>query len=104
MDFELECGRRAACVCNPRALILLLNLENKNHRIVTEAVNFLLVAIYRYFFCPEQILSGQNVVLKGVLFQDTVKSFKMQQSHLHILKLGMDKFGIKMTANSSPFS
>ena len=89
---------------NPRALMLLLNPKNKNRRILTEAVNFLLVAIYGYFFRPEQNLSGQNIVLKGVLFQDAVKSFKKQQSHRQILKLCIDNFGIKMTANSSSFS
>ena len=56
--------------------MLLLNPKNKNHRILTEAVNFLLVAIYGCFFRPEQNLSGQNIVLKRVLFQDAVKSFK----------------------------
>ena len=61
------------CVCNPRASILLLNPKNKNHTILTEAVNFLLVAIYGYFFRPKQNLSGQTIVLKGVLFQDAVK-------------------------------
>ena len=76
MDFELKCGRRAVSVCDPRALMLLLNPKNKNHRILTEAVNFLLVTIYGYFFRPEQNLSGQNIVLKGMLFQDAVKSFK----------------------------
>lgn len=76
MDFGLKCGRRAVSVCNPRALMLLLNPKNKNHRILSEAVNFLLAAIYGYFFRPERNLSGQNIVLKGMLFQDAVKILK----------------------------